>query len=231
MCAEAPDTLIAARLGNAGGIVIGLGEGERFVASDVPGILEYTRRVIFLDDGEVAVVRPDGLDVRRLDSTFVEKRAHIIPWDPVSAEKGEYRHFMQKEIFEQARAITDTLRGRVNFQTGAVHLEQLALDEANRPVRIHTVACGSSFHAGLVGRFYIERIARVPVEVDYGSEYRYRDPLIAPDTVVLGITQSGDPHAGRPGDRRVQHQDLPHLGRGSVFAGVRAGAVGSHNRR
>ena len=192
MCAEAPDTLIAARLGNAGGIVIGLGEGERFVASDVPGILEYTRRVIFLDDGEVAVVRPDGLDVRRLDGAPVEKRAHIIPWDPVSAEKGEYRHFMQKEIFEQARAITDTLRGRVNFQTGAVHLEQLALGEANRPARIHTVACGSSFHAGLVGRFYIERIARVPVEVDYGSEYRYRDPLIAPDTVVLGITQSGE---------------------------------------
>jgi glucosamine--fructose-6-phosphate aminotransferase (isomerizing) len=192
MCADAPDMLIAARLGNAGGIVIGLGEGEQFVASDVPGILEHTRRVIFLDDGEVGIVRLDGLVVRRLDGTLVHKKAHAIPWDPVSAEKGEYRHFMQKEIFEQARAITDTLRGRVNFQTGAVHLEQLALDAARLPARVHAVACGTSLHAGLIGRFYIERIAHVPVEVDYGSEYRYRDPLVGPGMAVLGITQSGE---------------------------------------
>jgi glucosamine--fructose-6-phosphate aminotransferase (isomerizing) len=192
MCANAPNMLIAARLGNAGGIVIGLGEGEQFVASDVPGILEHTRQVIFLDDGEVAIVRLDGLAVRRLDGTPVQKKAHTIPWDPVSAEKGEYRHFMQKEIFEQARAITDTLRGRVNFQTGAVHLEQLALDAARLPTRVHAVACGTSLHAGLIGRFYIERIAHVPVEVDYGSEYRYRDPLVGPGMAVLGITQSGE---------------------------------------
>jgi glucosamine--fructose-6-phosphate aminotransferase (isomerizing) len=127
-----------------------------------------------------------------LDGSPVHKKPHVIPWDPVSAEKGEYRHFMQKEIFEQARAVTDTLRGRVNFQTGAVHLEQLTLNAARRPSRIHAVACGTSLHAGLIGRFYIERIARLPVEADYGSEYRYRDPLIGPDMAILGITQSGE---------------------------------------
>jgi glucosamine--fructose-6-phosphate aminotransferase (isomerizing) len=200
MCSQEPDKLIAARLGNAGGIVIGIGQGEKFVASDAPGIVEHTRSVIFLDDGEAAIVQADHVEVRRLNNAPVEKSPHVIAWDPVSAEKGEYRHFMQKEIFEQARAVTDTLRGRVNFETGEVVIENLKLGTedregqpfANFPKRIHTVACGTSKHAGLVGKFLIERIARVPVEVDYGSEYRYRDPLIEAGTVVLGITQSGE---------------------------------------
>jgi glucosamine--fructose-6-phosphate aminotransferase (isomerizing) len=206
MCSQEPDKLIAARLGNAGGIVIGIGPGEKFVASDAPGIVEHTRTVIFLDDGEAAIVQADHLEVRRLNGAPVEKSPHVIAWDPVSAEKGEYRHFMQKEIFEQARAVTDTLRGRVNFETGEVTLENLELRVENGessflnsqfsilnfPKRIHTVACGTSKHAGLIGKFLIERIARVPVEVDYGSEYRYRDPLIEAGMVVLGITQSGE---------------------------------------
>jgi len=207
MSAYEPDKLIAARLGNAGGIVIGINPDETFVASDIPGILDYTRNVIFLEDGEVAIAQVGQVGVYRLDGAPVSKQRHVIAWDPVSAEKGEYRHFMQKEIFEQARAVTDTLRGRVNFETGEVTLENLELrmENAERgdsldsqfsilnfPARIHTVACGTSKHAGLIGKFLIERIARIPVEVDYGSEYRYRDPIVEPDTVVLGITQSGE---------------------------------------
>ncbi len=191
MNAREPGTLVAARLGNAGGIVIGLGDGEMFVASDTTGILEHTRRVAFLDDGEVAVVRPEGFRVTRLDGRPVTKTTHMIPWDPVSAEKGEYRHFMQKEIFEQARAVVDTLRGRVNFETGEVLLESLPLHHP-LPQHIHTVACGTSYFSGLIGKFLFEQIARVRVEVDYGSEFRYRDPLLTPADAVLGITQSGE---------------------------------------
>ncbi|MCS7056687.1 MAG: glutamine--fructose-6-phosphate transaminase (isomerizing) [Thermoflexales bacterium] len=209
MSAQEPDKLIATRLGNAGGIVIGINPDEAFVASDIPGILDYTRNVIFLEDGEVAIAQAGQVGVYRLDGAPVSKQRHVIAWDPVSAEKGEYRHFMQKEIFEQARAVTDTLRGRVNFETGEVTLESLALTDTGtgrhgdkgitqspgRPVtlsRIATVACGTSKHAGLIGKFLIERIARIPVEVDYGSEYRYRDPIVEPGMAVLGITQSGE---------------------------------------
>lgn len=191
MSTSAPGMLIAARLGNAGGIVIGLNSDESFVASDIPGILEHTRNVVFLEDGEVAIVQSGALRVYRLDGAPVHKRQHTIAWDPVSAEKGEYRHFMQKEIFEQARAITDTLRGRVNFESGAVTLEGLSLEGA-LPDKIMTVACGTSLHSGLVGKFLIERIACLSVEVDYGSEFRYRDPLITAGMAVLGITQSGE---------------------------------------
>ena len=187
---QEPDKMIATRIGNAGGVVVGLGDGESFVASDVPGILEHTRKMVFLDDGEVVVATRAGATFRKLNGEAIQKQVHTIAWDPVSAEKGEYRHFMQKEIFEQARALTDTIRGRVNFQTGAVHLEELNLKHV--PSRIYSVACGTSKNSALVGKFLIEKIAQIPVEVDYGSEFRYRDPLILPDTVVLGITQSGE---------------------------------------
>ena len=201
MSAHEPGKLIAARLGNAGGVSIGLNADEMFIASDIPGILEHTRDIVFLEDGEVAIVQIGKLTVTRLDGTPVTKQHHIIAWDPVSAEKGEYRHFMQKEIFEQARAITDTLRGRVNFETGEVTLEALHHGEAEKrrsgegntiPSKIVTVACGTSWHSALVGKFLIESIARIPVEVDHGSEYRYRDPLIDASMAVLGITQSGE---------------------------------------
>ena len=188
--AREPDKLIAARIGNAGGVVIGLGEGESFVASDVPGILEHTRRVMFLDDGDMAVVTTAGAQVQRLDGGAIHKAVHSIAWDPISAEKGEYRHFMQKEMFEQGRSMTDTIRGRVNFETGEVTLAELPMDDV--PSRIYTVACGTSLHSGMVGKFMIERLARVSVETDYGSEFRYRDPMIQPGMAILGITQSGE---------------------------------------
>ncbi len=192
---QQPNTLMAARLGNAGGVVIGLGEGENYVASDIPAILPYTRRMVFLENRQVAVVRPDAVDYFHLDTgePFIPS-VHTVSWDPLAAAKGEYRHFMQKEIFEQPQAITDTLRGRLNFTTGKVTLEDLSIspETARRISRIHTVACGTSYYAGLVGKFLLESIARIPVEVDYGSEFRYRDPLLAPTDVVLAITQSGE---------------------------------------
>ena len=189
MHASQPGMLIAARLGNAGGVCIGLGAHESFIASDIPGILEHTRNIVFLEDGDVAIVTIGQLDVRRLDGTPVVKKVHAIAWDPVAAEKGEYRHFMQKEIAEQARALTDTVRGRVNFETGAVTLDGF---EGWLPSKIHSVACGTSKNSALVGRFYLENIAGIPVDVDYASEFRYRNPLVMPGEAVLGITQSGE---------------------------------------
>ncbi len=189
-----PDMLVGVRIGNAGGVAVGMGNGEMFLASDIPAILEHTRRMIFLEDGEMAVLSADGARFLTLDGTSVEKSASEIPWDPISAAKGPYRHFMQKEIIEQARSITDTLRGRIDFESGAVTLGELNLaPEAVRGVsRVAIVACGTSAYAGLVGKFMIEALARLPVEVDYASEFRYRDPLIGPQTLVLAITQSGE---------------------------------------
>jgi len=191
---EEPEHLVVARLGNAGGIVLGIGDGEMFVASDIPAILEYTRNVIFLENRQMARISRDGAEIFKLDGTPVSAPLHTIPWDPVSAEKGPYRHFMQKEISEQPRAITDTIRGRVDFHRGRVLLDSVPLTqaEARKLDRIIIAACGSSYHAGLVGKFMIETLARVPVEVDYGSEFRYRNPFITPTTAVLAITQSGE---------------------------------------
>jgi len=188
------DRLVAARLGNAGGVVLGVGRGEMFVASDMPAILEHTRDMIFLESRQMAVVTADGAQVTTLDGMAISPQVHNVSWDPVSAAKGEYRHFMQKEIYEQARSVMDTIRGRVNFETGQVHLKDLNLSvEAAQAIeRGVIVACGTSAYAGLVGKFLIERLARIPVEVDYGSEFRYRDPLLNERTLVLVITQSGE---------------------------------------
>jgi glucosamine--fructose-6-phosphate aminotransferase (isomerizing) len=189
-----PNRLVTARLGNAGGIVIGRGDGETFVASDIPAILQHTRDVIFLEHRQVAEITPDGCRITDLEDRPQTPHALTIPWDPVAAEKGTYRHFMQKEIAEQPRAITDTIRGRADFQRGRVHFDNLHLTEAEAQAleKIVIVACGTSYHAGLVGKFMLETLARVPVEVDYGSEFRYRSPLIGPNTAVLAITQSGE---------------------------------------
>ncbi|MBN1919739.1 MAG: glutamine--fructose-6-phosphate transaminase (isomerizing) [Anaerolineae bacterium] len=194
LSAHEPERLVAARLGNAGGIVIGLGEGETFIASDIPAILEHTRRVIFLESGQLAVLTPGHVEVFDLAGNLLQPAVHVIPWDPVAAEKGPFRHFMQKEIAEQPRAITDTIRGRADFHAGRIYLDTLPLtvEEARALQKITLVACGTSYHAGLVGKFLLENLARVPVEVDYGSEFRYRDPLIGPESAVLAITQSGE---------------------------------------
>ncbi len=189
-----PDKIVAVRLGNAGGVIVGLGQGENFLASDIPAILEHTQQMVFLEDQELAIITAGGVSFMRLDGTPIEKQAQHIGWDPVSAVKGQYRHFMQKEIYEQPQSIQDTIRGRIDFLTGQVSLESLPLtaEEARAINRLVIVACGTSAYAGLVGKFIIEKLARLQVEVDYASEFRYRDPLIDEHTVVLAITQSGE---------------------------------------
>jgi glucosamine--fructose-6-phosphate aminotransferase (isomerizing) len=194
MSSREPDKIVAARVGNAGGVVIGLGEGENYVASDLPAILEHTRRVVFLDSHQMAVVTREGLEVLDDGGNPVEYQVQNIAWDPVAAEKGVYRHFMQKEMHEQVRSLTDTLAGRVDFDRGKVFLNELNLDrETARNIRkIIITACGTAGHAGMVGKILIERIARVPVEVAIASEFRYADPLVDDHTVVLAISQSGE---------------------------------------
>jgi glucosamine--fructose-6-phosphate aminotransferase (isomerizing) len=194
LCCHEPDRLIVARIGNAGGITIGFGEGEMFVASDIPAILEHTRDMIFIEDRQMAIVTREGAQVTTLAGEAVEANVHAIPWDPVAAAKEPYRHFMQKEIYEQARSVTDAIRGRADFEAGQVRLEQFTLTqkEAQALEKIIIVACGTSAYAGLVGKFIIESLARVPVEVDYGSEFRYRDPIVNGKSAVLAITQSGE---------------------------------------
>ncbi len=194
MSAWEPDKIIAARIGNAGGVVVGLGDGENFIASDIPAILEHTRKMIFLESGQMAIVKNSSVQLMTLEGKPVHPQVSIIGWDPVAAEKGEYRHFMQKEIFEQVRSLTDTLAGRVDFEEGRIYLEELHLtaELVKRIKRIYITACGTASHAGMVGKILIEKIARIPVEVRIASEFRYEDPILDPDTIVLAISQSGE---------------------------------------
>jgi glutamine---fructose-6-phosphate transaminase (isomerizing) len=185
---------VAARIGNAGGVVIGIGEGEMYVASDMPAILEHTRKIVFLESRQMAVVTSDGLQVQTLEGKPVQYEVHTIAWDPVSAEKGEYRHFMHKEIHEQVRSLTDTISGRVDFEAGKIRLPQLNLtpELAQRIEKIFITACGTAAYASMVGKVQIEHLARIPVEVDIASEFRYRDPIVDENTVVMAISQSGE---------------------------------------
>jgi glucosamine--fructose-6-phosphate aminotransferase (isomerizing) len=196
MSQHEPGKIIAARIGNAGGVVVGLGQGETFVASDIPAILEHTQRMVFLRSREMAVITVEGARYQRLDDgTPIEKEVSTVTWDPVSAVKGAYRHFMQKEIFEQPQSLTDTIRGRVDFRRGEALLAEevgLTADQIQRLDKMVIVACGTSAYAGQVGKYMIEHLARLPVEVDYGSEFRYRDPIVDDRTLVLAITQSGE---------------------------------------
>jgi glucosamine--fructose-6-phosphate aminotransferase (isomerizing) len=194
MSRREPDRIVAARLGNAGGITIGLGDGENFLASDVPAILDYTRRIVFLEDRELAVITAGDVAITGLDGTPVTRRAVAVQWDPVAAAKGDHKHFMHKEIYEQPRALTDVLRGRVDLEAGQVLLDELTLseEELRRVDRIYAVACGTAWHACLIGKFLIETLARIRVDVDYGSEFRYRQPRLGGDTLLLVVTQSGE---------------------------------------
>ncbi|NWF79589.1 MAG: glutamine--fructose-6-phosphate transaminase (isomerizing) [Chloroflexi bacterium] len=193
-CVDEPERLIVARLGNAGGVVIGTAPGETFVASDVPAILDYTREMVFLEDRELAVITRTGVTISTLSGAPVTRTPVNVPWDPVAAAKGDYKHFMQKEIHEQPRALMDILRGRIDQEAGQVQLEDLTLDDRalRRVERIYVTACGTAWHAGLMAKFMIESLARVRVEVDYASEFRYRGPILGDDALLLAITQSGE---------------------------------------
>jgi len=189
-----PDKIIAARIGNAGGVVIGIGENENYIASDIPAILEHTRQLIFLESRQMAVVTQDGVKISTIEGIPVNIQLSTVAWDPVSAEKGEYRHFMQKEIHEQVRSLTDTLAGRVNFVDGTIRLPELNLDadKAKQIQKIVLTACGTASHAGMVGRILIERIARIPAVMEIASEFRYSDPIVDEHTTVIAISQSGE---------------------------------------
>jgi len=192
LSAGEPDRLIAAK--NATPVVVGLGQGENLVASDVPALLDYTRDVLFLEDGEMAELTADSVRLTTFDGRVIERAARRITWDPVTAQKGGYKHFLLKEIHEQPTAIIDTLRGRLDQDSDSVTLGELAgLDKDIAGLeRVTIVACGTAWHAGLIGRYAIERLAHLPVDVDYGSEYRYRDPIIDARTLMIVVSQSGE---------------------------------------
>ncbi len=192
LCAESPDEIVVAKADSP--LVIGIGKGEMLCASDIPALLAHTRDVVFLDDGEVARLTRTGFELTKLDGSVVQRAAKRIDWSATQAEKGGYKHFMLKEIHEQPRAVEDTLRGRVDLVEGDVVGEELGIsaDLAKKVKRVYFVACGTSAHAAMAGRYWVEQLARVPAVVEIGSEVRYREPVLGPDDLVVAVSQSGE---------------------------------------